>query len=406
MGYVFQSGKTALNPFDPAFNADPYPLYQWLREYEPVHKNPLGFWAISRYEDVENAFSDQRFSSAPSRYSIHRSLQGKGTAKTRLVNNALTFMDPPTHNRPRSLLAKVLTKQIAEKREALIAHAIDDLLTPHLARGEIDIIKDLAIPLPTRVISDFLGIPESDRNHLRNLAAQFFPIFSPMQAPDVLNGIEHSIGEFEEYLRVLINERRSNPGDDLLSELIHTKDGDEHLSDEELVASCILLFSNGVEALSLLIGNALLALLKNRSQLDLLHDNPELLASAVDEFLRYDTPSQAVGRTTLEPVTLHGIDIPAQSPVYLLIGSANRDPDKFVKPDGLDITRPNNRHLSFGSGIHACLGAKLVRTELQLVFAELLGKTRNIVPVTRELCWRKRVFSRGLESLRIRFDTA
>ncbi len=177
-------GGRALNFDHPSFIADPYPHYRWLRDEEPIHRSPLGFWTVARYQDVEACLNDPRLSSAPSRFSSHRSTAATTTARSRLLDNAVTFLDPPAHTRLRALLSSALTAQITQRRQQLIETAVRDLLEPRLAQGEIDVIQDLALPLPTRVIADFLGIPNTDREHLRTLASRFFPIFPrPSRAP-------------------------------------------------------------------------------------------------------------------------------------------------------------------------------------------------------------------------------
>lgn len=394
------------DPFDPQLLDLPYPLYARLRDEDPVHRSRFGMWVLSRDADVRQALRDPRLSSRPSRYSVHASRPNGDSAAARTVAHLLPFLDPPEHTRLRRLLARVITDNLASGMRARVQQQVDDLLAPCLARGEMDVINDFAVPLPVNVIADLLGVPAADRPRLKVWAGEFFQIFSPIPSPEARERLNRAIDAFRAYFRGLVAERRVEPRQDVISSLISLRDEGDHLSDEELLTTCILLFSNGEEALTHLIGNGVLALIENPLAMAHLRERPDLIRPAVEELLRYDTPAQTVGRTTTEAMHLHGREIPAGAPVYLLLGSANRDPQRFAEPDRLWLDRPDNDHLGFGAGRHACLGAGIARVEAQVAIGSLLRATRDLRLVVEPPPRRPGIFIRGLQSLPLRFTVS
>lgn len=391
------------DPRDPALHHDPYPLYARLRDQDPVHRSAFGMWVLSRHEDVRTALRDARLSSRPSRFSVHARRAGTMSPAAETVRHMVTFLDPPEHTRLRRLLAQVITEHLAEDLRAQVRQIAQDLLSPLVERGEMDLIADFAAPLPVRVIASMLGIPPVDQARVKAWSATFFSIFAPLPDETLHRRLNEAIVEFRAYLRGLVDERRHRPRADVISRLVQVRDGGDALSDDELLTACILLFANGEETLVHLIGNGVHALLSHPDQLERLRDEPPRLRAAVEELQRFDTPSQAVGRTCTEPITLHGRTIPAGAPVYLLIGSAHRDDRRYAEPDRLNIDRTDLEHLAFGGGLHACLGAGIARVEAQEALAALLqAAPRLALAEAAELRWRPDVFVRGLQSLPLR----
>lgn len=406
MKTVSSRSSIEFDPFSPNFLADPYSFYQYLREEDPIHRSPYGMWVLSRYADVATALRDSRLSSRPSRYSVHSLSNRQRFPAAKIAGHLLPFLDPPDHTRLRRLLAKVITETLVVDIRGRIRQIVNELLNPLVDQGEMDIIKDFANLLPVFVIAEILGIPNQDRRLLKEWSSCFFYIFSPMPSTETYQRLNQAILDFSAYLRELVVHRRRQPQRDVISSLIHVRDELGQLSEDELIATCILLFANGEETLAHLIGNGMLALLKSPAQLRMLRNQPTLIKSAVEELLRYDTPAQVVGRTATEIMRWHGRIIPAGDPVFLLLGSANRDPDRFSDPDRLNITREDNDHLGFGGGRHSCLGAGIARAEAQIAINTLLALTQDIVLVSNTVKWRDSIFIRGVDSLPVRFEKA
>lgn len=394
------------DPFSPSFLAAPYSFYQHLREKDPIHHSPYGMWVLSRYTDVATALRDSRLSSRPSRYSVHSSSNRQRFPAAKIAGHLLPFLDPPDHTRLRRLLAKVITDTLVTDIRGRIRQIVDELLNPLIEQGEMDIINDFARFLPVFVIAEILGIPNQDRRLLKEWSSWFFYIFSPMPATEIYQRLNQAILDFSDYLRELVVHRRRQPQRDVISSLVYARDEFDQLGDDELIATCILLFANGEETLVHLIGNGMLALLNNPAQLCMLKNQPTLIKSAVEELLRYDTPAQVVGRTATENMQWYGRIIAAGDPVFLLLGSANRDSSRFVEPDILNIARKDNDHLGFGGGRHSCLGAGIARAEAQIAISTLLALTQNITLVGNTFKWRDSIFVRGVDSLPVRFERA
>ncbi|HEX5757226.1 MAG TPA: cytochrome P450, partial [Arenimonas sp.] len=392
-------GRPEFDPHARDFLADPYPFYARLRSANPAHRSPAGMWVLSRYADVRDAVRDPRLSSRPSRYSVHARGNAERFPAARLARYLLPFLDAPDHTRLRKLVARAISDAQAEDMRGRIASIVERLIAPGLARGEMDIVRELAMPLPVEVIAELLGIPESDRAQLKVWSANFFHIFSPLPPPDVYAALNQAVVEFSDYLVGLIDQRRRSPGDDAISRLIAARDNDDRLSEDELVATCILMFANGEESLINLIGNAFHSLLQHPAQMARLRAEPALMRNAVEELLRFDAPAQIVGRTALADLEIGGQRIGAGDPVFLLIGSANRDAAQFADPDRLDLGRNASGHLGFGGGPHACIGAGLARIEAQQAIAALLSTTRDIESLLSNPPRHDSAFVRGLASL-------
>lgn len=390
---------STFDPLDPATVADPFPRYRWLREHAPVQRNARGMWTVARYEDVRACLHDPRLSSRPSRFSVIGRRQREASAPARVAASLLPLLDPPAHTRLRRLVAQVIGEQrvgsLRPRAQAIVA----ELLAPARDGAPFDLIADLATPLPVRVIGEMLAIPPPDLPRVKAWAGEFFHIFGPAVDDAAYARLGEAVENFSAYMRELIAERRRSPGPDALSALIAARDSGDRLDEHELVVTALLLFTNGEEALTYLLGNLVWALLRSPEQLARLRAEPGLSRAAVEEALRYDTPAQIVGRTAAQDIALGGTTIRAGDPVYLLLGSANRDPARFDDPDRFDIGRRDGGHFGFGGGPHACLGAGLARTEAQAVLEGLLAAGSRWEPLIERPEYRETLFARGLKRL-------
>ncbi len=390
------------NPLDPAFIADPYPFYRRLREAAPVLKTPQGFWLITRYEDVALSLRDKRFGkdfegNMRRRYGSDRMDEPAvaSLAKTMLVQ------DPPDHTRLRGLVTKAFTaRRVADMRpriETLVKEQLDRVAD----KGEMDVMRDLAHRLPVIVICDMLGIPEEHRAPFlagSNVNGRILePVPMTREELDQANRNTQMAGV---YFNQLCELRRREPRDDLTTELVKAEEAGDKLSAEELQANIGLLFGAGHETTTNLIGNGLLALHRNPDQWERLKADPSLIPNAVEELLRYDSSVQITGRVTHAEVELGGLTIGAEQSIVALLGAANRDPAQYADPDRLDVGREHIRPMSFGGGIHHCLGAQLARLEAELVFAALIERMPNLtLPEKDTPAWRRSFTLRGLSKL-------
>ena len=397
------------NPFDPSFRSDPYPVYRRLREDAPVHHSPLGFYVLTRYEDCANLLRDPRVSNdfTNSTAAVEEAAK-QGIDLEQLAaegTRPFLFMDPPDHTRLRSLVSKAFTPRVVEGLRPRAQQIVDRLLDAAVARGEVDVIADLAYPLPVTIISEMLGVPAEDHEVFqgwsREMARSLDPDF--VLPADVLERRQKAGDEFTEYFRALIAKRRLDLRNDLVSALIAAEDGGETLSENELLSTCILLLIAGHETTVNLIGNGMLALLRHPDQMALLREDPSLIKSAVEELLRFDPPVQLTGRTAKEDIPLSAGVLPKGQQAIMLLGAANRDPLQFVEPDRLDLAREDNRHLAFGMGIHFCLGAPLARIEGQIAIGEMAQRLGSPELMVAEPEYKENVTLRGLASLPVRF---
>ena len=367
------------NPLTPEVRANPYPLYRQLREQDPVHWSELmASWVLTRYDDVEAVLRDPRFSTARRRTG-NRFTEQLMEMQEQMgpIGQATTMLraDPPEHTRLRNLVSKAFTPRAIEAMRPHIQQIVDELLDAVEGSDRFDLIHDLAYPLPVIVIAEMLGVAPEDRDRFKRWSGDIAATLGgPMLSPEVIQQAIASSREMTDYFRGVIEIRRKEPEDDLLSALIAAKEQGEALSEHEVLATCVLLLVAGNETTTNLIGNGMVALLQHPGQLEQLRDDPSLTESAVEEFLRYDGPVQATGRTAAEDVEVGGTVIKEGQVAFTLLGAANHDPAQFANPDTLDITRQDNRHIAFGHGIHFCLGAQLARVEAQVAFGTLLRR--------------------------------
>jgi pimeloyl-[acyl-carrier protein] synthase len=392
------STEVEFNPFLPEFHADPYPFYHRLRAADPVHRTPMGLWVLTRYDDVVSVLKDPRFGREGFEQ-ILANVYGEGA-------RSMLFRDPPDHTRLRGLVSQAFTPRVIERMRSHIQAIVDRLLHRVQNANAMDVIADLAYPLPVTVICEMLGVPIDAHSEIRqwsaDLARSVDAIGMPMDEEVVTRG-RAAQQALLDYFRDLIADRRQSPRDDLLSLLIAAEEQGDRLSEGELLITCLLLFVAGHETTVNLIGNGLLALLNHPDELAKLRADLTLLPGAVEELLRYDSPVQRTARITNTDVELDGRKIAKGSLVVTAIGAANRDPAHFPDPDRLDITRRDNRHIAFGFGIHFCLGAPLARLEGQIAIDTLLRRMPGLRLVTSAPEWRESSTLRGLKRLPVTF---
>ena len=396
------------NPFDPAFQADRYAVYRRIVAEAPVHRSPLGGWVLARYRDVQTVLrlpnmTTRALMSAEEREAVLRAQdmweQWSDSDLPGFIDAVLLFKDPPEHTRLRNLMSQVFTPKAVEALRPHIADIVSSLLDE--VDGEMDVIADLAFPLPALVICEMLGIPAEDREQLKAWSSAAARLLDPIMERETFAQADEALKGFREYFTGLIEERRRSPGDDLFSSLVHAEDEGDGLSNDELITNGTFLFGAGHETTQNLIGNGMHALLRNPDELQRLRDDPGLVKNAVEEFLRYDAPVQVTGRSATERVELDDVTIEEGERVVLLLAAANHDPDRFEHPERLDVGRPDVRPLSFGGGIHHCLGAALARIEAQVAFAGLLDRYGKVDLATDTVEWKETITLRGPKALPI-----
>ena len=392
------------NPLAPEFIRDPYPHYARLRTTDPMHLTPFGAFVASRHAEASLVLRDKRFGKDFVERTVRRyGPQVMEEPVFRSMSHWMLQQDPPDHTRLRGLVVKAFTARRVEDMRPRIQHIVDETLDRVAAQGRMDLIEDFAFRLPVTIICDMLGIPEEHREVFytssRNGGGLLDPV--PLSRAEI-DEANTGNAAAQLYFQQLFELRRHSPGDDLTTQLVQAEEDGSKLSNEELTANIILLFGAGHETTVNLIGNGLLALHRNPDQLALLKANPALITNAIEEFLRYDSSVQLSGRVTLEDIDdLGGKKIPKGESVLCLLGSANRDPAVYPdRPDRLDITRPNVRPLSFGGGIHFCLGAQLARIEAEVAIATLLRRLPDLrLDDAENPEWRPTFVLRGLKRL-------
>ena len=384
---------------------DPYPRYARLRELAPIHRSALGFWVLTRYDDCQSVLRDPRFGKGDRRERREAmfSLSEEAAAALEDLRSrapSMLMLDPPDHTRLRGLVSKAFTPRTVERMRPHIERLLDDLLDGiDPGAGPCDVMQAVAFPLPVTVIGELLGVPPADRARFQPLVRASTALLELTVDTEQLLAAAAAGQEMGEYFSGLLADRRRKPGDDLLSELLAVSEGGDTLSEGELISTAILLFGAGFETTTNLIGNGLLALLRHPSELARLRSDPGLIRSAVDELLRFDSPVQLDGRMAAEDVTVAGTAIADGDFVVTLLGACNRDPSHFPDPDRLDLGRDDGPPLSFGSGIHYCLGAALARVEGQVVFDRLLERFPHMELATGGVDYRTSLTLRGLVEL-------
>jgi cytochrome P450 len=357
---------------DPVVLEDPYPTYAQLRSAGPLCRGGPGQWVVPRYAEVAALLRDRRLSHQfPEEY--YRFSVGEGPASDFLQRIVLD-REPPDHTRLRRLFSKAFGASLVGRMSDHIGELVDGLLAPALERDYLDAATDLAFPLPLLVVCELMGIPATRQNEVRPRAMDLGKAFVSDVAPEDRDAANSAVVSLREYLGELVEDRARRPGDDLLSRMLAVEEGGETLSREEVVDNAVFLFFAGFETSMGMIATGCAALLSHPEQLARLRKEPSLVPSAVEEFLRFDAPIQGAGRLVRVPVEIGGRTIRPGRVLVLLLGSANHDPNQFAEPDQLDVGRDPNPHVSFGGGIHHCLGASLARVEGRVVFERLLRR--------------------------------
>jgi cytochrome P450 len=393
----------SFNPMDPEFLADPYPTYHRLRTEDPVHYSPLGFWVLTRYEDVAAVLRDARFIKEPLAALVAARFGGE---VPRGVGLSMLDRDPPDHTRLRSLVSKAFTPRVVEGLRPRIQEIVDGLVARAEAAGSMDLIEEFAYPIPVNVICEMMGVPVEDHERFKgwslDIARGLDSIWLPpdSEIPRRSAAARHAISD---YFRELIGQRRASPRGDLLSALIAAEEAGDKLNEEELLATCILILIAGHETTVNLIGNGVLALLRNPEELRRLRTTPGLITTAVEELLRYDGPVQRTARVASDDASIGGRTIRKGEMVMPFIGAADRDPAHFPEPDRLDLGRADNRHIAFGWGIHFCLGAPLARVEGQIAINTLVRRLPRLALVSDTVEYRQSLTLRGLKALPVKF---
>ena len=397
------------DPFDPLWASDPFPLYADLRERAPIHRNELGFWVVSRHADCLAVLRDRRASSDSLNVAVERMPQGLRTpveqddpmAAAMLEMRPFLFRDPPDHTRLRGLVSKAFTPKVVESLRARTQQVVDELLDAALEADRVDLVEEFAHPLPVRIICDLLGVPLEDQDRFKvwsnALARGLDPDF--LLAPEVIAARSEGVLQFAQYFFELLAERRSNPGDDLLSGLVQAEDGGAVLSGEEMLSTCILLLVAGHETTVNLIAGGALALLRHPDQFGRFRTDPEVNRSGVEEMLRYVSPVQLTGRSFTEACEFGGVGFEAGDFAMLLLASGNHDPTQFEDPERFDVARTPNNHLGFGFGIHHCLGAPLARMEAQVALTSLVERAPDLALTVDDVTYKTNVVLRGMEAL-------
>ncbi len=384
--------------------ADPNPFYRTMREQVPVHISGFGGTVFTRYDDCRTILRDNRFGNGEAGpdqsfgSSGAEALQYRKEMLERRSDRpqSMLGLDPPDHTRQRSLVSRAFTPRRIEDLRGRIAEMVDERLDAMAEAGTGDAMTLLAEPLPVSVISEMLGVPETDWPQIRSQVSDLVESLEPSASVDDLKKAEAASNELWHYFTDLVAIRRADPQDDLLSGLIEARDEQDMLSEGEILAVANLLFAAGAETTTNLIGNGLNALFNNPEQLERLWADPSLVPTAVDEILRYDSPVQLDGRTCLEDAEACGVQFVKGDRLLTLLGAANRDPAHFDEPERFDVGRQGEPVMSFASGIHYCLGANLAKVEGQEVFAGLIRRFDKIEPAG-DRTYRKRLVLRGLE---------
>ena len=409
VGYERVRTGVTYNPFDKRLASNPYPIYERLRSRDPIHRTWLmNGWLLTRYADVLDALRDPRLSAD------ERNTTGfeKFVARMRRdglldpgeeIEPSMLRSDAPDHTRLRKLVSKAFTPRSIQKLEPEIQEIVREQLDQVASRGEMDVIRDLATPLPVIVIAEMIGVPREDREQFKHWSDI---IASTVGFTDSLadrRKARQAGKQLRAYFEATAEKRRRDPQDDLLSGLLAAEEEGDKLTSAEVFSTLELLLIAGNETTTNLIGNGLLALLRNPDQLERLQSDPDLIDTALDELLRYDGPVQATSRIALEDFKIGSADVRKGQNVIVVLGAANRDPERFVDPDRLDLGRADNLHLGFGHGVHFCLGSNLARLEAKHALRGLVERLPQLKLATDDPPWKSNLILHGLKALPVRF---
>ena len=390
---------------DPQVLADPYPLYHRLRTEDPVHWDTfLHAWVVTRYDDVLRVLVNFSANRTPTPEQLTALGLSQLNPIAGVMVKQMLFLDPPAHTRLRGLCSQAFTPRWVERLRSHIQEIADRLIDTVLPGGRMDLIRDFAAPLPATVTAEMLGVPPSDHVRLKAWSSDFAEMLGNFQHnPDRVPRVLGSLEEMTAYFREAIEAQRSHPREGLIHDLLAAEVEGDRLSEDEVVANLIVTMVGGQETTTNLIGNGILSLLRNPGVLQQLRSDLSLIPSAVEELLRYESPSQHTARIAPEDVEIAGKKIRRRDATIAVMGAANRDPQYFAEPDRLDITRKNNRHVAFGGGAHFCFGAPLARIEAQIAFATLLRRLPDLKLDPQPITWRENLGLRGLTKLWVSF---
>jgi cytochrome P450 len=392
--------------YTPEAMQNPYPVLERLRAEAPVARgvNPPR-WVLTRFADVDAALRDQSWIVGGQRIAnlirirppeVRAELQPLFDA----IANQMLFSDPPDHTRLRGLVSKAFTPRVVQRLRPRIEQIVDDLLDPAVERGSLDVVHDFAYPLPAIVITEMLGIPPAERDQFKAWSDDFATFLGNTHGkPEIDRRAHRSIDEAGTYFQSVARQLREHPADDLLSLMVTAEEQGDRLSGDELLANAFLLLAAGHETTTNLIANGLLALLQNPDQLRRLRDDPALIATAVEEFLRYESPVKLIVRAAPSDLEVDGHQIAKGEVVLFHLAAANRDPEQFSEPNQLDVGRKPNPHLAFGLGIHFCLGAPLARLEGQIAIGRVLERFPNVRLTAETVEWQPNPTFRALKAL-------
>ncbi len=385
------------NPLSAEMAQDPYPTYAKLRGRDPVHRSRLmDAWVFSRFADADAILRDHRhFSSDPRK----RVASGRRASLPNVEEPSMLFLDPPDHTRLRALVNKAFTPRAVAALEPHIRELMTTLLDAVDDPAAFDLMEAVAKPLPVIVIAEMLGIPPEDRAQFAVWSDQRARILEPTLSPEERETADAAMRSLDEYLVPIISERKADPKDDIISALAQAEEEGDKLTERDVLIMLRLLLVAGNETTTNLIGNGVLALLRHPDQLAALREDPGLIPSAVEELLRFDSPVQVDMRSVLDDCDVNGFPLRRGDSVVMLLGAANRDPDRFEAPDRLDVRRGDQNHLAFGRGIHHCLGAPLARLEGRVVLEALIERFESMRLTEDRPAFRSSVVLRGLQSL-------
>jgi cytochrome P450 len=391
----------------PEILANPYPLYHRLRTEDPVHWDPyLNAWVVTRYADVVKVLLEPYFSAKTTPTPEQLTTVGLEALNpiAQVMIRQMLFLDPPAHSRIRGIASKAFTPRRVESLRVHIQHIVDRLLDAVQDTGRMDVIEDLAVPLPTTVMAELLGMPPGDREQLKAWSADFAEVLGNFQYnPERASKVLRCVNDMTAYFHEAIHSARGERSDNLISAFVAAEDQGDRLTEDEIIANMVVTMVGGQETTTNLIGNGMLTLLRNPDQLERLLADPALIPSAVEELLRYESPSQHTARMTLEETEIGGTAIRKGQGVIAVMGAANRDPARFPDPDRVDVGRQDNRHVAFGWASHFCFGAPLARLEGHTAFATLLRRMPEMRLDPGPLTWRPNLGLRGLTALSVSF---
>lgn len=392
---------------DPDVLANPYPLYHRLRTEDPVHWDPfLHAWVVTRYDDVVRVLHYFSADRTPTPEQLTAMGLAAMNPVAQVMVKQMLFLDAPAHTRLRALASVAFTPRRVERLRAHIQEIVDSLLDRVIQTGRMDVVQDFAEPMPAIVTAELMGVPAADHEQLKSWSAIFAEMLGNFQHnPDRIPRVVRAVEDMTSYFRSAIREQRERPRDGLIHALMTAEVDGSRLTEEEVIANVIVTMVGGQETTTNLIGNGVLSLLRNPDQLQKLRDDSSIMPTAIEELLRYESPSQHTARLARMDLEMGGKVIRQRQAVIAVMGAANRDPERFPDPDRLDLTRQDNRHVAFGWAAHYCFGAPLARLEGQLAFGTILRRLPNLALEPGTLAWRHNLGLRGLVSLPVTFGS-